>query len=73
MRPASGTDALPSIEVADARIAAALVDPGVRQWVRTALVAARDRDPVDAAADAALLARLLGDRVDAMLADLTRG
>lgn len=62
----------PSIELADARIASALVDPGVRDWVKDALQSALDRDPVDAAQDAALLAQLLGDKVDALLADLVR-
>jgi hypothetical protein len=58
---------VPSIELADARIAAALADPAVRHWVKDALRSASNRDPVDAAQDAEMVARLLGDRVDAML------
>lgn len=61
-----------SIEVADGRIAAALTDPAVRIWAKDALRAASDRDPVDAAWDAALVARLLGDRADAILTQMTR-
>lgn len=42
-------------------------------WLQSALRAALLRDPVDAAADAALLARVLGSRADAVLAlDLAR-
>ena len=66
------TEPVPSIEVAEARIESALADPAVRSWTKSALRQARDRDPVDAASDAALVARLLGDRADAMLADLER-
>ena len=62
-----------SIEVADARIATALADPAVRHWVKDALMAALERDPVDAVKDATFVAQLLGDRVDAMLTDLARG
>ena len=68
-----GLEPRPSVELSDARIAAALADPGVRHWVKDALISVRDRDPVDAASDAALLARLLGDRADALLAELARG
>jgi hypothetical protein len=64
---------VPSIEVAEARIAVTLADPAVRHWVKDALRSACDRDPVDAAQDAEMVARLLGDRVDAMLVHLSDG
>lgn len=60
----------PSIEVVEARIASVLADPGIRHWLKDALLSAQERDPVDAAQDAALLAQLLGDKVDGLLADL---
>lgn len=56
-----------SIEEADARIAAALADPGVREPVKRFLREAENRDPVKAAADAELLSDLLGRRADARL------
>lgn len=39
-----------------------LSDPSTSYWLRDALRAAMVRDPVDAANDAAVLARLLGER-----------
>ena len=40
-------------------IADVLKDPSASHWLRTALAAALSRDPVDAANDAEILARLL--------------
>jgi len=57
-----------AIARADERIALALSDGSVRRWVKDALVAARGRDPVDAAQDAAFVAELLASRADALLA-----
>lgn len=57
----------PSVIGVETRIAAVLSDPAVRDWVKEGLRHADDRDPVDAARDAQLLAELLGARVDALL------
>jgi len=64
-------DPVPAIHLADARIAAVLGDPGTSFWVKSTLLEARQRDPVDVARDAMLVAQLLGERVDALLADLS--
>ena len=45
-----------------------LRDTSASQWLRTALWSALDRDPVDAANDAEVLAQVLGDEADAHLA-----
>jgi hypothetical protein len=45
----------------------------VRHWVKDALRSACDRDPFDAAQDAEMVARLLADRVDAMLTHMKDG
>ncbi len=54
--------------IADHKINAVLRDPSVRDWVKSALLHALDVDPIDAASDAELLAVILGERADAMLA-----
>jgi len=44
-----------------------LADPAASYWLKTALCSALNRDPVDAAHDSEILARLLGDRCDRIL------
>lgn len=44
-----------------------LLDPETSPWLRTALTAALERDPIDAAADAAVLVKVLDARVAAVL------
>jgi hypothetical protein len=61
MSEQSGRD-LPSIEEV-------LHDPAASSWLRTGLHSALDRDPVDAANDAELLARLLDARCNKILTD----
>lgn len=48
----------------DDEIRAVLSGPGTSTWLKNALTAALDRDPVDAANDAELLAMVLGHRAD---------
>ena len=55
----TGSD-LPSID-------AVLADPSASFWLKAALRSALCRDPVDAAHDSDLLARLLGQRCDDIL------
>ena len=49
------------------RIDDVLADPAASIWLKTALRAALCRDPVDAAHDSDLLARLLEERCDEIL------
>ena len=42
-------------------------DPSMSDWLRIALLSALDRDPVDAANDAGLLAAVLDKRADAII------
>ena len=44
-----------------------LADPAASFWLKTALCSALNRDPVDAAHDSEILARLLEDRCDQIL------
>lgn len=44
-----------------------LADPAASLWLKTALRSALCRDPVDAAHDAEILARLLAERCDQIL------
>jgi len=44
-----------------------LADPAASSWLKTALRFALSRDPVDAAHDSEILARLLGKRCDQIL------
>ena len=44
-----------------------LADPAASYWLKTALCSALNRDPVDAAHDSEILARLLEDRCDRIL------
>jgi hypothetical protein len=53
-------DELPSIEEV-------LADPAASFWLKTALQSSLCRDPVDAAHDSDVLAKLLGRRCDEML------
>jgi hypothetical protein len=53
-------DELPGIEEV-------LADPAASFWLKTALRSSLCRDPVDAAHDSDILARLLGRRCDAIL------
>lgn len=59
----NGLDALPKIAALGAEeIASTLDDPAASDWLRDALRTAMARDPVDAANDAEVLARLLDER-----------
>lgn len=49
-------------------IQAVLDDPCVSYWTKNALQSALSRDPVDAAHDAALLAKILARRADEIVA-----
>jgi len=60
MRDDLGAGALPRIEEV-------LVDPAASRWLKTALRSALCRDPVDAAHDSEILARLLEERCDQIL------
>ena len=54
-------------------IARVLVDLSASHWLKNAISSSLDRDPVDAANDAAVLSQLLQQRADAILAgDLER-
>jgi len=44
-----------------------LADPAASSWLKTALRSALNRDPVDAAHDSEILARLLEERCDRIL------
>jgi len=44
-----------------------LADPAASLWLKTALRSALNRDPVDAAHDSEILARLLQERCDQIL------
>ena len=44
-----------------------LADPAASFWLKTALCSALNRDPVDAAHDSEILARLLQERCDQIL------
>lgn len=46
---------------------AILNDPAASDWLKLALVSALERDPVDAANDAEVLAAVLRERCDAVL------
>ncbi len=48
----------------DDEIRQILNGPGTSHWLKNALMAALDRDPVDAVNDAELLAMVLGHRAD---------
>jgi hypothetical protein len=48
----------------DDEIRTILSGPGTSTWLKNALTAALDRDPVDAVNDAELLAMVLGHRAD---------
>ena len=50
--------------LAQQRIDRVLADPSTSFWMRECLKAALKRDPVDAANDAEVLARLLADRAE---------
>ncbi len=52
-------------------VAKVLNDPACSYWLRTALDTALRRDPVDAANDAELLARLLDERCRVLLGEGT--
>lgn len=45
-----------------------MADPAASTWIKTALALAIQRDPVDAANDAEVLAEVLKDRADRILA-----
>ena len=60
MSDPSRTDGLPSIDEV-------LADPAASLWLKTALCSSLCRDPVDAARDSDVLARLLGRRCDEVL------
>jgi len=50
-------------------IDAILADPAASYWLKTALRSALCRDPVDAANDSEILARLLEERCDRILSE----
>ena len=50
-------------------IDAILADPAASYWLKTTLRSALFRDPVDAANDSEILARLLKDRCDRILSE----
>lgn len=50
-------------------IAAVLSDPATSHWLKDALRAALERDPIDAANDSAFLASLLAARAEAAMFD----
>ncbi len=50
-------------------IDAILADPAASYWLKAALRSALCRDPVDAANDSEILARLLKDRCDRILSE----
>ena len=60
MREPSIADGLPSIDEV-------LADPAASLWLKMALRSSLCRDPVDAAHDSDVLARLLGRRCDEIL------
>jgi len=60
MRDGPRADDLPGIDDV-------LADPAASYWLKTALCSALNRDPVDAAHDAVILARLLEERCDRIL------
>jgi len=60
MNDSAAADDLPSID-------AVLADPAASYWLKTALRSALGRDPVDAANDSEVLARLLVERCDKIL------
>lgn len=49
-----------------------LLGPETSPWLRMALTAALERDPIDAAADAAVLVKVLDSRVASMLREELR-
>jgi len=51
------------------RIEEILADPAASFWLKTALRSALRRDPVDAANDSEILARLLEERCDQILSE----
>lgn len=53
---------------ADAEVMAMMADPATSEWVRQVLRTAMQRDCVDAANDAEVVAAVLARRVDAYLA-----
>ena len=62
----------PNIAEIDRKIEAVLKDFSISYWLKNALTTMiRDRDPLDAAFDARLLAELLGERNDAIMKFMT--
>ncbi len=51
-------------------VAEVLSDPAASYWLKNALRAALSRDPVDAANDAEVLARILEERVQRLLREV---
>lgn len=49
------------------QIGAVLGDFSTSEWLRNALRSSLDRDPVDAAIDAEMLAKLLGERAEILI------
>ena len=63
----------PAIEVVDAEINAMLSDPAVRNQANRFMREALERDPLDAAEDATLVARLLSRRVRSLRGEAATG
>jgi len=60
-------DGLRPVDLTD--IDEVLVDPAASYWLKSALLSALCRDPVDAANDSEILARLLKERCDRILSE----
>lgn len=56
----------------DPTIETVLADPSCSNWLRNALTTALTRDPVDAANDAEVMAKLLAARADAIADEAIR-
>lgn len=59
----------PHAAIIQANLQTVLDDPATSTWLRQALQAALERDPIDAANDAEALAALLIARADGLLRD----
>lgn len=58
-----------TLEEIDADMARLIASPSVSHWLKAALVAAQQRDPLDALCDAEALQRILHERLHALFGD----
>ena len=65
--PAARVQWAVALRPGDEDVAPILADPAASNWIKVALVSALDRDPVDAANDAEVLARVLASRCQRIL------